>query len=456
MVTDARVVGAPPEQNDVFSVTSISVKENMFLTTNSYSALADTPDSQVSSSSYDSLTSSEALYESCDLNQDFPAKRPSRQAAIAANNKLASSIQKPPSAPRTHSVPLPSAKTPSTAMIVENSVEVEFFPEAVTSESVSPILEVDQITILTQRICALEATIASRDAEIIALRAAYMSDFEKVSLSLTNSVTSALEQKLSAQFAALDSILQAQKATPKAPSRLLSPHADPATNPQYAPKRLKSISEPATETKTYAQTLLDKFSASQIHKCFSAPKPRPGLRIVHIAGFRFVPGHPIGLFSSPRKYIFNVSPISNCLAEVIIDASSLELLRTALSAPNCPISLSTDLQADEPLYAGTSMEDANRLFNKRIDKDITRLKSKKPFMFEKMAELLATYRSSGVRTKDVVSRPSPIYMSSFIKHMEIEKTSSSPLSPSIVHDVVSTADIPLLNDMESTDVSMTQ
>lgn len=120
-------------------------------------------------------------------------------------------------------------------------------------------------------------------------------------------------------------------------------------------------------------------------------------------------------FKFPKKFIINVSIVTDRLVEVVIDASSLDQLKTALSAENCPLTLFTDLDASVPLTDSITADMAKPIFLKRTQKEMTRLRASKYPLLLRVADLYASYSEDiNVRTLIPRNRPTPTYMSAFL------------------------------------------
>ena len=112
-----------------------------------------------------------------------------------------------------------------------------------------------------------------------------------------------------------------------------------------------------------------------------------------------------------------MSTISDRLVELVIDASSLDQLKSALSGPSCPLRLLTDLDVSSPILANISAEDAKAAFHKRLAIDIARLKQSARPLLLRVAKLLATY-------KEDISRARPTPRSDIINR-DLRSASSS-------------------------------
>ncbi len=136
------------------------------------------------------------------------------------------------------------------------------------------------------------------------------------------------------------------------------------------------------------------------------------------------------LLEFPRKHVLNVSSISNQVAELVIEADSLDSLKAALNVPGCKLRLSTSLDARAPLSPNISVADADKFFLHRLDREITRLRALKKAHFDRVAAFLDDYKSNGTTFWATESRPTPIFMSSFMPTPAPTPAETSAIAPS--------------------------
>lgn len=212
--------------------------------------------------------------------------------------------------------------------------------------------------------------------------------------------------------------------------------ADIVMSAQPPLKQVKVSINPAGKSSQLSPKQLDKFDAPKA--------PKPGMQIVHIHGFNFGASSPVKVFAPfleqkykyPRNNVLNVSPISSTIAEVVIDASSLPLLHSALSVPGSNLTLSTTLNARLPMVTSVTKETANAAFEKRFSREIVRLKKLKAPKYLRIAELLSDYSACGNRFLESAAIPSDIMLSAFMLN-------STPLSYDMVE--VSPPEFPQAN-----------
>lgn len=271
------------------------------------------------------------------------------------------------------------------------------------------------------------------------------SEAGSVSIAFSDSFTvgtdprDALIASLLKEVASLKQVISALTLKVDSHAQLLAPTERPLASYSdvtmiQGPKRTKLVStpvsfhptsalKPPTATLSKAEQALDQFSSTQLRRCFSTAPAPIGLRIVHIDGYHHMRHQSPSLFGSilevkfkfPKRFIINVSIITERLVEVIIDASSLEQLKAALSAENCPLTLFTDLDVSVPLTDRITKDEAKPIFSKRIHKELTRLRSSKYPLLLRVAKLYASYSEDiNVRTLIPRSRPTPTYMSAFM------------------------------------------
>ena len=260
-----------------------------------------------------------------------------------------------------------------------------------------------------QMAALIEENLALR-TRLVAQEAAHAQEMARISATITASVTASLEETFSRRFEALKATIESLTHIPS--PRVLTSYSDiamqaPVTPP--APKRFKTAAAQKmdiTFPKSRAQEIVDSVPASHARKCLrNSPAPKKGLQIVHIHGYHFGTGNPLNLFAAllevkfkfPRRHILNVSPINHQLAEVVIEAGSLDSLRAALNVPGCNLRLSTTLDARNPVSADLSAQDARKFFDHRLNREITRLRSAQRSMFDHVANFLEMYKTDDIR-----------------------------------------------------------
>ena len=278
------------------------------------------------------------------------------------------------------------------------------------------------------RIAELEKEISSLRAQLLLKDVEHAQKLSQLTASITESVTKVLEEKFSSRFDNLAASIKSldDVVTTPSNSRELSSYADITSSP--IPKRAKAdtdqIMTAAAPLKTRAQTIVESVTASQRNNCFhKTPAPRKGFRLVHIHGFNLGRGNPMKFFPAmlevkynfPRKYVYNVSPVNNKIAELVIDADSFEELQKALSVPGCKLLLATTLDVRTPISPVISPSDAEKFFLYRLDRQINRLRSLKFKHFNYIADFLNDYKLNDTRIWEKESRPTPIYMSAFLR-----------------------------------------
>ena len=359
--------------------------------------------------------------------------RPSRQAAVVAHAKLTAGLGKSKAPPRTSPTPLSTIMPVSSPM---DTSPIEPFAESpssldlptpstasassVTLDTSSVPLPVPTTSLTTPCASATDP----RDLAVISLTA------EVASMKL------ALEQLLSAvsDLKAENAALRQQLSPPERP---LSSYSDIVSAPSLPPpgKKPKPLPPPPADM-TRAEQIVGHIAPDQLRRCFDAPLPVLGLAVVHVDGYRPIRGQSPAVFSSilevkfnfPRRHVFNVSTITDRLVELVIDASSLDQLKSALSGPSCTLRLLTDLDVSSPLLANISAADAQAAFHKRLDKDIARLKQSARPLLLRVAKLLSTYKEDiSIRSLLPRARPTPTYLSAFIPvNMEIDPAAAAP------------------------------
>lgn len=362
--------------------------------------------------------------------------RPSRQAAVSANLKLGYtqatapaspamdisdlSPQKDVAAPESLAMDISISSPQQEVTVSESSaMDISDTPteQARETESIDPI-SMNHVTLIDPRdtlITKLLAEVASLKQVIVSL-SAKVDSHDQILKPASRSITSYLD-------------------TLTTPSKKVKLPELPRPSISIAALTSPTTSFPIIATK--ATQDLDQFSSSQLRRCLSTPPAPIGLRIVHIDGYRHMRLQSPGIFASimevkfrfPRKYIINVSVVTERLVEVTIDASSLDQLKAALSVDNCPLTLFTDLNVTVPISDHISNDEAKIIFSKRIAKEVTRLKLSKYPLLIRVADLLTAYaQNSTIRTSIPRSRPTPTYMSAFLP-MDIDSPAEASSVP---------------------------
>ena len=163
-----------------------------------------------------------------------------------------------------------------------------------------------------------------------------------------------------------------------ASTRPITSYADISMLPPSEPNT-KRIKGPSPTPQPKAEQILGKLSPTQLRRCFNEQPTPVGLQVVHIDGYRHIRGQNPAVFASileakfkfPRKHVLNVSIVTDRLVEIVIDASTLDQLKTALSITSCPLTLFTDLDVSVPLDDIKTVEEIKTVFERRLEKEIT-------------------------------------------------------------------------------------